>query len=110
MLVRVAGGWGPGRGESLADRVRPREPHREPDPDPTPGPSGIPDRALRPTTEGRHCWVVGPAGERLAGVLLEWRQRGTWEGRVAYAVPGVGAARLVEEWVGADRLKQADTG
>ena len=100
--VCMAGGWQPGRGESLAERTRRSMERVAP---------AAPDRPLLPTTAGRHCWVIGDDGQALAGLLLEWRQGGGgWQGRVAYATAGDGSARLIEEWLPADQLKQSDDG
>lgn len=49
-----------------------------------------------------HCWIVGDHGERLPGLLLEWRRSGErWLGLVAYVAAG---DVLVQRWLDADRL------
>ncbi len=55
-----------------------------------------------------HCWVL-EGGERLPGLLLEWRRRsGRWEGLVAYLVPGAAEAHsLVQQWLDSERLRSA---
>jgi hypothetical protein len=55
-----------------------------------------------------HCWVLD-RGERLPGLLLEWRRRlGRWEGLVAYVVPSAGETHsLVQQWLDSERLRSA---
>ena len=58
--------------------------------------------------EGRHCWVRDPPEfpGTWPGLLVEWRQRGgSWQGRVAYTVPGPHGPALVETWLPAARLE-----
>ena len=53
----------------------------------------------------KHCWVTTGSG-RLPGLLLEWRKRPDWHGRVIHAVPA-GAEDgwiIVEEWLPAGLL------
>ena len=58
-----------------------------------------------------HCWVL-ERGERLPGLLLEWRRRsGRWEGLVAYVIAGAGGSAethsLVQQWLDSERLRSA---
>jgi hypothetical protein len=84
----------PGRGPSLADRVRPHAPEQ---------------------AEARHCWVTDAPGHpgRYPGLLLEWRRAGNdWAGLVSYAMPEVEGAgcRLVQRWVPARCLEPTSAG
>jgi hypothetical protein len=90
----VPGGMTPGRGPSLADRVRPHAPAE---------------------AEAQHCWVTDAPSHpgRYPGLLLEWRRTGSdWAGLVSYAMPeveGIGC-RLVQRWVPARCLTPANFG
>lgn len=54
----------------------------------------------------KHCWVDAGGGDRMPGLLVEWRRAGDrWEGRVVYAVTADGRSRLVEEWLDATLLQ-----
>lgn len=96
----MAGGWRPGGGDSLADRLSRTQRLADP-----------PACGLPPlVTTGRHCWLLGDDGARLPGLLLEWRQAaGGWQGRIAYAGPGGDSAVLHQEWLPAERLRRADS-
>lgn len=65
-----------------------------------------------PPTEGpdptalRHVWVTDAHG-RLPGLLLEWRRRPDWHGRVVRPVPDGAGWVLVEEWLPAGLLDPA---
>jgi hypothetical protein len=90
MLVGMAGGMRPRqRGLTLAER------------------SGV--AATERTPTGRcHCWVIGPGGERLPGLLIEWRRSGSrWEGLTVYLVASDAGEALVQGWIDADRLHRA---
>lgn len=59
--------------------------------------------------EGRHCWVRDPPEHpgTWPGLLVEWRQRGgSWQGRVAFTVPGPHGPALIETWLPAARLER----
>jgi hypothetical protein len=56
-----------------------------------------------------HCWVLED-GQRLPGLLLEWRRRsGRWEGLVAYLIPGAppDTHSLMQQWLDSERLRSA---
>jgi hypothetical protein len=57
----------------------------------------------------RHCWVTTSAG-RLPGLLLEWRRRPEWEGRVVHAVRDDQGWAIVEEWLPAGLLDPVSSG
>lgn len=100
----------PGRGgRSLGERAAASGvPSRSPDPTPDAGPTYAATGAGDEGREGRHCWVRDPpeASGIWPGLLVEWRQGGgTWQGRVAYTVPGPHGPALVEAWLPAARLE-----
>lgn len=107
MLTLVAGGMQRGgSGRSLAERAALS--------------GAVPGTAVSPPPaapappagrggEGRHCWVHDPpdAPGTWPGLLVEWRQRGgSWQGRVAYTVPGPHGPALIETWLPAARLER----
>ena len=102
-------GWAKrGHGVPLADRIAaqigglPVEPA---------SPAGPVD-ATQPLSDlpgpARHCWVADAAdrlGVKRPGLLIEWRRREGWEGRVVYAATlRPGEWQLVEEWLPASQL------
>lgn len=112
----MAGGMDrrPFRSASLAERTRRpgtgvpagQAPASHPEP-------GTPDGSAAVVTgePRRHCWVVDGVQptQRAAGLLVEWRQLGgAWQGRVAYVVGVDGEPTLVEAWLPASQLRQAD--
>ena len=76
-------------------------------------PSGLTAAAKRSVADqapaGRcHCWVISPGGEKLPGLLLEWRRSGgRWEGLTAYLVETEIGEALVQAWIDAEQLHRA---
>ena len=95
----AGGGYGPGAGIPLKDRVRVDQGSAD---------SATPAIAAAAEHPGRHCWVSVPvdASQPRPGLLLEWRRAGhLWEGRVVYVAqlrPGRWAT--VEEWIPSELL------
>jgi hypothetical protein len=110
--VRVANGGMNRQGRSdhgtMAERVAAtRGDPRPAVPNPAPPTLQTSERAAA-VERLKHCWVTGAHGRR-PGLLLEWRRVAAgWQGRVVHPVPDDLGWILVEEWLPAAQLDQAD--
>ena len=62
-----------------------------------------------PDRLGRHVWVLVPDGDRLAGLLSQWRREpdGSWSGLVVYVAQTGGHPTLLQTWISREHLEPA---
>ena len=97
------------RGSEAGDGRRPVASRRTAGPDPA-APGRAPARGREdPDRLGRHVWVLVPDGDRLAGLLSEWRREpdGRWSGLVVYVAQTGGHPTLLQTWISREHLEPA---